>query len=423
MNIRFYNGKICTMEQNLDPVEGELWVQDKRVAYAGPATEPTMPFSREIDLDGNLIMPGFKNAHTHSAMTFLRSYADDLPLQEWLERQVFPMEAKLRPEQAYYLNTLAIMEYLTSGITAVMDMYFYPAEMIQASIDSGFRTVLTGAITDYGMSLKELENGYLHCRSIHERISSVIGFHAEYTCSEKLLRSIVELSNRYGAPVFTHMAETRREAEECVQRHGMTPAVYLDSLGMFRHGGGGYHCVHMTEEDLDVFARLGLCAVTNPGSNCKLASGIAPLSRMLEKGISTAIGTDGPASNNCLDMFREMFLATAMQKIALNDASALEAEQVLRMATINGARAMRLTDCDTLSVGKLADLIVIDLKQPNMQPENNIMKNIVYSGSKQNVKLTMVNGKILYEDGRFNIGIEPDEVYRKANNIIESMRV
>lgn len=197
----------------------------------------------------------------------------------------------------------------------------------------------------------------------------------------------------------------------------MTPVEYLDSLGMFKYGGGGFHCVHMTEQDMEILKRRGMYVVTNPASNLKLASGIAPIRDMSAKGIPIAIGTDGPASNNCLDMFREMFLVTALAKYREKDASVVDANEVLSMATVGGAKAMGLNDCDTLEPGKKADVILIDLHQPNMQPLNNITKNVVYSGCRQNVKLTMVNGKILYEDGKFSIGTEPEEIYEKANAI------
>ena len=187
---------------------------------------------------------------------------------------------------------------------------------------------------------------------------------------------------------------------------------------MFDYGGGGYHCVYFTEEDMDLFARKGLHIITNPGSNTKLASGVAPITRFMEKGIHVGIGTDGASSNNCLDMFREMFLTTGLAKLREKDASAVDAQEVLRMATVNGARAMGLPDCDILAEGKKADIIMIDLHQPNMQPLNNIQKNIVYSGSKQNVKLTMVNGQILYENGEFHIGFDPEEIYARSNAII-----
>ena len=212
------------------------------------------------------------------------------------------------------------------------------------------------------------------------------------------------------------------DTAECVQRHGTTPAAYLDSLGLFEHGGGGYHCIWFTDEEIELFRRKGLTAVTNPGSNTKLASGIANTTAFLKHGVNLAIGTDGPASNNCLDMFREMFLVTGLGKLHDRDASAVPAEEVLKMAVTGGAKAMGLTDCDCLAEGKKADLIMIDLNQPNMQPINNPRKNLVYSGSKQNVKMTMINGKILYEDQKFFIGVEPKEVYKKANEIITRMR-
>lgn len=197
----------------------------------------------------------------------------------------------------------------------------------------------------------------------------------------------------------------------------MTPTVYMHRLGVINYGGGFYHCVHMTQDDLDIVKEHNISVVTNPASNLKLASGIAPIDHMLKEGINLAIGTDGPASNNCLDMFREMFLVTALAKYRENDASAVDAVDVLKMATTGGAKAMNLPDCDVLAEGKEADLIMIDLNQPNMQPIHNIQKNLVYSGSKQNVKMTMVAGKILYENGEFFIGTDAYKIYEKANDI------
>ena len=224
--------------------------------------------------------------------------------------------------------------------------------------------------------------------------------------------------HKYKAPLFTHISETRTETDECLERYGMTPPQFLNSLGLFDYGGGGYHCVHFTEEDMDLFAKKGLHIITNPGSNTKLASGVAPITRFLEKGINVGIGTDGASSNNCLDMFREMFLTTGLAKLKEKDASAVDAEEVLKMATVNGAKAMGLTDCDILAEGKKADIIMIDLHQPNMQPLNNIAKNIVYSGSKQNVKMAMIDGRILYYDGRFLCCDDVEALYAKANEII-----
>lgn len=422
MNTRFYDARILTMDGTMEIVRGEIWVEGNRITHIGPGKGRPPVWDREIDAKGNLIMPGFKNAHTHSAMTFLRSYADDLPLLEWLNKQVFPMEAKLTEEDVYWLSKLAIMEYLTSGITANFDMYFHPEMIAKASVECGFRTVMVSGLNDFVSSVEELEEHYVRYNQYHELIRYCLGFHAEYTTSEERLNGVAALAKKYQAPVFTHNSETLAEVEGCIARHGMPPTSYLDSLGMFEYGGGGYHCVHMTDEDLEIFRDRGLTVVTNPGSNVKLASGLARITDMMDKGIHLAIGTDGPASNNCLDMFREMFLTTGLGKIRENDAAAVPADKVLTMAACGGARAMGLTDCDCLAVGKLADLVMIDLQQPNMQPINNIVKNLVYSGSKQNVRLTMVNGRVLYEKGKFAIGVEPKVVYEKANEIIGRMK-
>lgn len=431
MNTRFYNARILIMSdlskkgEGFEITEGELWVEDKRITLIGlPKAGDHPHFDEEIDVTGNLLMPGFKNAHTHSAMTFLRSYADDLPLQDWLNLQVFPMEAKLTGEEMYHLSKLAILEYLTSGITANLDMYFCPEDVAKASVEMGFRTVMSAGINKFMGSTSEiltsLEGWYNRFNSYHELIGYRLGFHAEYTASNEMLSEIAKLAARLKAPVYTHNSETRLEVDQCIERHGMTPTAYLDSLGMFDYGGGCYHCVYMTQEDLDILLQHQVSAVTNPASNMKLASGIAPVKKMMDMGINLAIGTDGPASNNALDMFREMYLTTGLQKLKEMDASAVDANQVLYMATIGGSKAMGLMDADILEVGKLADLIMIDLHQPNMQPINNITKNIVYSGSKQNVKLTMVNGKILYRDNQFLVGEDVEKIYAKANEIIQS---
>ncbi|MDE7052614.1 MAG: amidohydrolase [Lachnospiraceae bacterium] len=427
MRIRIYNARIITMANGADVLEGEIHIDGDRVSFAGTNEEAgkikdNIVWDREIDACGNIVMPGFKDAHTHSAMTFLRSYADDLPLQEWLYNRVFPMEAKLTEEDVLWCSRLAILEYLTSGITANFDMYMKNEANARASAEAGFRTVLCGSINDFGGTIEEIEEEYNHFNSYNPLISYQLGFHAEYTTKRETLERMACLAQKYKAPVYTHNSETKAEVEGCIERYGKTPAAFLDSLGMFEFGGGGFHCVYMTDEDLSIFKEKNIWAVTNPASNVKLASGIAPVQKMLDMGIGLAVGTDGPASNNCLDMFREMFLVTALQKVSIPDASATDANDVLYMATSGGALAMGLKECDTLEKGKYADLIMLDIHQPNMQPLNNISKNIVYSGSKQNVKMTMVAGKILYEDGRFNIGTDAEEIYAKANESIERMR-
>lgn len=419
MNIRIYNARIITMEENKPVFEGEVRVKGNKIAYVGPALEDGKrnTWDREIDAKGNVIMPGFKNAHTHSGMTFLRSYADDMPLEDWLHKQVFPREACLTPEDIYYLSKLAILEYLTSGITANLDMYLTPDTIAKASQECGFRTVMTGGFNNFTQSVEELERWYNTYNDKEKLVTFRFGFHAEYTNSRENLEKLARLAHKYQAPVDTHSSESKSEVEECIGRYGKTPTALFEELGLLDFGGSHYHCIHVTDEDLDILKKRNIYVVTNPASNMKLASGIARIEDMLKAGIHVAIGTDGPASNNCLDMFREMFLVTALAKIKAGDASAVDANDVLRMATVEGAHAMGLDNADVLAEGKFADLIMIDLNQPNMQPIHNITKNIVYSGSKQNVKMTMVNGKVLYEDGKFHIGIPAEEIYAKANKI------
>lgn len=425
MNIKLYNARILTMEENREIFMGEIWIKDDRIVYAGDGTnlpESCILWDKEIDCKGNLLMPGFKNAHTHSGMTLLRSFADDLSLNEWLNHQVFPVEAQMTAEDIYELSKLAILEYLTSGITAAFDMYLTPETIADAFDEMGMRCVQVGAVNNFSQSPELVEEMFLKLNHRSALQSYILGFHAEYTCSKELLEKIAALSQKYKAPVFTHMAETEAEVKGCIERYGMTPAKLFETLGMFEYGGGGYHCVHMTEDDIAIMRKRGLYAVTNPGSNTKLASGIAPITEFLKAGVPVAIGTDGPASNNCLDMFREMFLVTGLAKLRQKDASAVDAMEVLKMATVNGAHAMGLMDADVLAQGKLADLIMIDLNQPNMQPLNHIEKNLVYSGSKQNVIMTMIGGKILYEHGKFNTPEQPEDIYAKANQIINRIR-
>ena len=420
--LRFYNGRVLRFDPALRVTEEEVWVEGGRIAYVGPARADAPAFGREIDLRGDLLMPGFKNAHTHTAMTFLRSMADDMPLDRWLSEQVWPNEAKLTDESVYVFTKLGIMEYVSSGITACYDMYVHNDGFTAACIDAGFRAVIACGLNNFDRDVEQTERDFLKYNSLHELISFRLGIHAEYTTGLDRMEYLSGLAEKYKAPCFTHLSETKAEVEGCLQRYGKTPPQLLDELGFFRYGGGGYHCVHMSGEDIALFAEKGLWAVTCPGSNLKLASGVAPIETLRKAGVKIAIGTDGAASNNALDFFREMYLVTALQKLAEGDASACPAGEVLRMACVGGAGAMGLDDCDDVAPGKKADLVVIDLQRPNMQPIHHIPNNLVYAGSKENVRLTMVNGKILYENGAFFVGDEPEAIYRAANEFIGRLK-
>ena len=419
--LRFYNGKIMSFENGLKLTDDELWTDGGIISYIGPSRADAPVFEREIDLKGDVLMPGFKNAHTHTGMTFLRSAADDLPLHQWLNEEIFPREARLTDEAVYYFTKLGIMEYLSTGVTANFDMYYRNDYYTAACRDSGFRTVMCSSMNNYDKDPENIEREFLKFHSADGMTGYTLGLHAEYTTSLERIEYMVSLIEKYKAPAFIHLEETKSETEDCIKRYGMTPAAFLSSIGFFKYGGGGFHCVWFTDEDIELFARKGLYVVTCPASNLKLASGIAPITRMQKAGINIAIGTDGPSSNNALDMFREMYLVTVLQKYACNDAAACPAEDVLEMACVNGAKCIGLDDCSDLQVGKKADMIVIDLNRPNMQPVLNIPKNLVYSGSKENVRMTVINGKILYENGEFYIGESAEDVYKNCAEILKKI--
>ena len=415
MSVRFYNCRILTMKDD-NIVEGELWTEKDRIVYIGPGKESLdKSFDREIDCKGNLIMPGLKNAHTHSAMTFSRSLADEYCLNDWLFKAIFPREDKLTPEAVYWFSKLAYADYLSGGITACFDMYFHKYENAKAAVETGFRHVFCGAANDFG-GMEELEQNYLDLNAFDPLISFKLGFHAEYTTNEDNLKFISDLAHKYEAPVYTHISETSAEVEGCRERYGVTPAVIFDKLGIFDFGGGGFHCVWFTDEDRAIFKKRGLWSVFNACSNLKLASGITPVYKFISNDMKIAIGTDGAGSNNALSMFREMYLSTVLSNIETQNAAAVDPLTILKAGTSGGALCMGLNDSDVLSEGKKADIIMIDMGKPCMQPENNIARNIVYSADNSVVKMTMIDGRILYEDGNF-LSLDLEEVISECNRL------
>lgn len=417
MKTVFKNARILKMDDT--PIFiSNLVVDGNRIAYIGNDYKKYAPFDREIECNGNVIMPSFKNVHTHSAMTFLRSKADDDSLQEWLFGQMIPREEKLQEEDVYHLAKLANLEYLTSGISATLDQYYFPPQNIKACREMGMRLNAQGC---YGWTnpIPVLEKRYKDINAENSLIKYSVGFHAEYTASKEDIDNIKIAVEDLKAKFHVHLSETKSEVENCLKNRGLTPAMYLDSLGLWNYGGVAYHCCYLTEEEIELFKKRNIAVVTCPGSNLKLASGIAPIRRYLDEGILVGIGTDGPASNNCLDMFKEMMLVINLAKIQTGNPNAISAYEVLKMATVNGAKIMGFDDADILEVGKLADIIELDMSRPSMQPINNIINNIVYSGSKDIVKLTMVDGKILYEDNKFFVGEDINDIYKKVQEITE----
>ena len=415
--IRFYNGLVM---EPTGITENEVWVDGSSISYIGPAREDAPKFAQSVNLQGDLLMPGFKNAHTHSAMTFLRSMADDLPLQDWLFKQVFPREAKLNPERVAAFLKVAFLEYLANGITACFDMYFHTDEIARISNEWGFRTVICESLSATD-EFERVYRNYEKYNSAGPMVSYQLGFHAEYTGSLEMLDYLAKASAELHAPVWSHSSETKSEVEGCIERWGATPTKLFNDMGLYEYGGGGFHCVWMNDEDIKIFRDKGLYAVLNPCSNAKLASGIAPVQRYLAEGIHLAIGTDGPASNNALDFFREMYLANVLAKLDNKDAAAGDPARILQAAVCGGARAMGLDDCDGIAVGKQADMIVIDMHRANMQPVHNVVKNLVYSGNPGNVLMTMIAGKILYLKGEYFVGEDPADIYAEAQRLTDEL--
>ncbi len=420
MRIRLYNARLLTMESR-EVTEGTLIVKNDLIEYIGcDAEAPAGDFDREIDCKGNLLMPGLKDAHTHTAMTFARSLADQYSLDDWLHKAIFPLEAKLTAEHIYWFTKLGFAEYIRGGITACFDMYFQSEAVAKAAIETGMRNVFCGSVNDYG-GIDRLEEEYNHFNSIDPLVSYKLGFHAEYTTSEDIMKTISDIAHKYKAPVYAHISETASEVAGCKERYGMTPAQLFDKLGLYDFGGGGFHCVWFDEKDMELYKNKGLYAVFNACSNLKLASGIAPVSKFIENNINIAIGTDGAGSNNSLSMFREMYLDTVLSNIAEEEAAAVDPFKILKAGTSGGAYCMGLDDCDLLKAGKKADIIMLDMRHPNMNPVNNIPANIIYSCDVSSVLMTMINGNILFENGEYT-SLNIDEINSRCAELIKELR-
>ena len=407
MAILFKNARILTMKDD-HIFEGNIVIKDNRIVYIGNDYQAYGPFEREIDCQKNLLMPGFKNPHAHSGMVFARDLVQDVSLQDWLFKYIFPREEHLIPEDIYHLNKVAYLEYVSGGITTVFEHYFFPDSSAKAAEEFGMRMLLLGTYDAQKTSVAKLvDNVHKYNDRKDPLVRYVFGFHAEYTADDELVNKTKEAIDLAKTPFYTHISETQKEVDECVARHGLTPAEFLYKKGLFAYGGGGYHCSHLTDTEIKIFKENNLTIVSCPGSNKKLASGDAPLNKYFKEGVRIALGTDGPASNDKLDMFYEMQLA-----VSNNGFSVISPFEYLKMLTVNGAIAMNI-DAEYLEVGKLADIIMLDIS--NL--EGDIISNIVKNGSVNNVKLTMTNGKILYENGKYFLKESLEDIYKKADEV------
>ena len=403
----FSNIKI--LDENFE-IKDKMYVatDDDRIVYVGDCM-PRGDFGDIRDGEGKLLMPAFHNAHGHSPMALLRGYAENMKLQDWLFTKVFPFEDKLDSNAVYWGTLLTMAEGMRFGIVSHSDMYYFLDDMVRATDESGMKANISRAITEFGdgdpwetVRLKEMKDTYERLDGAADgRVKIDISIHAEYTNSLRAMQAVADYCNQVGAINHIHISETKSEHEECKVKYGKTPVKLMNDIGAFDSKALAAHCVWVEDEDMDILKEKGVSVATNPMSNMKLASGIANVPEMLRRGINVAIGTDSVASNNSLNFFEEMKMFAIAPKIRFNDPTLITPKQTLYAATRAGALAQGREDAGLVKEGFKADLIMIDLEQPNMYPVHDLMNNLVYSASGTDIVMTMSDGKIVYENGEY----------------------
>jgi len=380
------------------------------IDYIGK-TAPEPVYGGEVyDGRGKLLMSGFYNAHAHTPMTLLRGYGENLPLQEWLEKKIFPFEGKLCSEAVYAGALLGIAESLRFGIVSTTDMYDFCEDIARAVLETGVKNNLGRGIVNFSeeCGIDELQ-GFREAKSLYEnyhgsgdgRLKIDMSLHGEYTSNPRTAQGLADYMKLTGAGMHVHVSETKLEHQQCKERHGMTPVAYLDRQGIFDTRATAAHCVWVEEEDYLILAEKGVTVATCPASNLKLGSGVCNVPQLLENGINVALGTDSVASNNSLNLIEEMKILALAAKGSRLDPSLLTPYEILRTATASGAASQGRTDCGKLAEGYKADLIVLDISKPNMHPVHDLSTNVVYSASGSDILLTMVDGKALYRNGEY----------------------
>jgi 5-methylthioadenosine/S-adenosylhomocysteine deaminase len=429
---------VVTMDADRRVLEnGAVAVRQNRIVGVGPASEILTKFRprQRLDAGHTILMPGLINTHTHAPMSLLRGIADDLALQDWLEKFIFPAEAKnVSPEFVRWGTYLACAEMALSGTTLFTDMYYFEEVIAAATTDCGLRGVLGQSVIGFPVSdaanpslaLQRAEV-FLQRYRDDPRITPAVAPHAIYTTSDETLKQARQLANRYGAPLLIHLAETKREFDDALAQRAKTPTRTLEDLGLFEGRTLVAHAVWLTPQDRDILARRGVGVAHCPSSNMKLASGVAPVLEMLAQGIPVGLGPDGPAgSNNDFDLLEEASLAANLQKVTRLDPRALPAQTAVEMLTLNGARALGMqADLGSLEIGKKADLITLSLDAPRAQPLFNVYSQIVNALKGSDVRNVMVDGRWVVRDGRLltlNLAEIRREVERWRARIAESVQ-
>ncbi len=430
MKTLFKNADILLLENGIYNVikNAYLAVNGDRIAYIGKDM-PDGDFDIVKDMTGKLLMSGLYNCHNHCPMVLLRGVGSDLPLNEWLFNKVFPIEDKLTADEIYAGTNLALLEMLACGTVSFSDMYFEPQVTAKAVAEAGMKANLTRPVQSFDPN-EEPKDSFRIAQSLelydewnnaeNGRVLIDFSIHAEYTCTEKIVRAYSEECNKRGGLMHIHLSETVKEHNECKEKYGKTPTQWFNDLGTFDSRAFAAHCVTLEDSDMEILLNKGVNVVHNPSSNMKLGSGFARVQKMLDMGINVSLGTDGAASNNNLDMIEEMHLASIIHNGYMQDATVMNADTVIKMATLNGALLQGRNDCGDLKVGNKADIIAISLDKPHLRPVIDEKALITYSAQSSDVCMTMVDGKILYENGEYTT-LDKEKIYYGIEKAIKKL--
>ena len=401
--------------------ENDIVIEGNKITSIGKAPAD-LKADNVINAKGKLAVPGFVNAHTHASMTLLRSYADDMNLMDWLNNMIWPIEAKMRKKDIYAGAMLAAVEMIKTGTTTFADMYGDMEQVAQMTIESGLRGVLSRGIIGVAPNgeqafkeNKELFDNYHG--SADGRITVMFGPHAPYTCPPDFLRRVAEAAKARKADVHIHLSETKGEVDDCLKNYGKTPMEIMEDTGIFDCGTLGAHCVWLSDKDIEIMAKHNVRVAHNPGSNMKLASGIAPVPQLLKAGVCVGLGTDGASSNNNLDMLEEIRLAALLHKVHTLDPLAVPAFEALKMGTEYGAKAVGLENLGRLEAGAIADITLFDMSGYAWQPKFDLISLLVYSAPSNSADTVIVDGRVLMEKGELKTLDEEKIIYEAAQSV------
>ena len=386
-----------------------LAVENDIISYIGK-NRPDGTFDRVISGNNRLLLPGFYNCHTHTPMTLFRGYAENLTLSKWLHEKIFPAEDKLYPEAVATATLLSAAEMIKNGTVSFSDMYFFCDEIIESTVTSGLKANISRSTIAFDPNINEkTDERFQESVKLYEkyhnfaegRIKIDMSIHAEYSTVPASCRYISDFALENNLPIHIHLSETKDEHMACIEKYGITPTQFFEKNGLFRVPVIAAHCVHLTDEDIKIMAENNATAVHNPASNLKLGSGVARLENLLSAGVNVTLGTDGAASNNTLDIMKEAYLASILQKGITGKTDGIPSETFIRMLTENGAKMQGRVDCGKLSIGAKADLVMLDFDMVHVMPVYRYCDAFLYSANSSNVVMTMVDGKILYENGEY----------------------